>query len=200
MFDINRIVVLILIVALLYALYMYQQQLPLPFINNKNSNIQDKKTIKHSSESGDQDNRIDSDEPNEPNEPRNNYRVKKSKSRSRSRSQRVNANKEHSGLQRRSQDKSSSTNSRSRNRSSRSHSRHRNDNTDLISIDNISQVSLGSLLDVDSRQGGVYKKASELNSLDSGGTFGSLLNEDTEREGDRGEREGGRENENFFFQ
>ena len=193
MFDINRIVVLILIVALLYALYMYQQQLPLPFINNKNSNIQDKKTIKHSSESGDQDNRIDSDEPNEPNEPRNNDRVKKSKSRSRSRSQRVNTTKERRDLQRR-------NSSRPRNRSSRSHSRHRNDNTDLISIDNISQVSLGSLLDVDSRQGGVYKKASELNSLDSGGTFGSLLNEDTEREGDRGEREGGRENENFFFQ
>ena len=126
MFDINRIVILILICALLYALYMYQQQLPIiSFIGNK-----DKKAIKQE-------------------EPENSKK----------------------------QDR------RAKRKPTQIH-----DNTDLISIDNMSQVSLGSLLDLDDNARGErgYKKASELNSLESAGTFGSLLNEDEE-------------NENFFF-
>ncbi len=130
MFDINRIVILILICALLYALYMYQQQLPIiSFIGNK-----DKKAIKQE-------------------EPENSKK----------------------------QDR------RAKRKPTQIH-----DNTDLISIDNMSKESLGSLLDLDdnARGGGGgergYKKASELNSLESAGTFGSLLNEDEE-------------NENFFF-
>lgn len=60
---------------------------------------------------------------------------------------------------------------------------------DLISIDNVSQISIGSLLDVDTtynKKKGSYKKASIVDSLDSGNdSIASLLDDS---------------NESFFFQ
>jgi len=131
--DINRVVVLILIGALLLALYYHQFQ-SIPFITS------DKKAIEHD-------------------ESMNSASIDK---------------KTHKQSKR---DKDAKPTKRSK-----------DDKTDLISIDNMSQVSLGSLvdLDVESKDGRPYKKASELNSQESVGTFGSLMDGETE-------------NENFFF-
>ena len=130
--DINRVVVLILIGALLLALYYHQFQ-SIPFITG------DRKAIEH--EEG-----LDKVAPDK----------KPSKQPKRDKNVKSKGSKD--------------------------------DKTDLISIDNMSQVSLGSLvdLDVESKDGRPYKKASELNSLESAGTFGSLMDGETE-------------NENFFF-
>jgi len=132
-FDINRIVILILIGALLYALYMYQQQLPLPSIPFIS---QDKKTIKE-----------DETEPEKPATKSSTKRTKPAKTKKKV------------------------------------------SDDDLISEDNMSHISLGSLMDLDieTNEGRAYKKASELNSRASADTFGSLLNEESE-------------NEDFFFQ
>lgn len=132
--DINRVIVLILIGALLLALYYHQFQ-SIPFISSS-----DKKAIEHEE-----------------------------------------------GLDNAALNKKQSKQIK-RDKSTQQPKRAKDDKTDLISIDNMSQVSLGSLvdLDVESKDGKPYKKASELNSLESAGTFGSLMDGETE-------------NENFFF-
>ena len=135
-FDINRIVILILIGALLYALYMYQQQLPLPSIPFIG---QDKKTIK-------EDEAIPDKSETKPLDKSITKRKKPTKTK-----EKVN-------------------------------------DDDLISEDNMSHISLGSLMDLDieTNEGKAYKKASELKSRGSADTFGSLLNYT--------------DNEDFFFQ
>jgi hypothetical protein len=135
--DINRVIVLILIGALLLALYYHQFQ-SIPFISS------DRKAIEHDEGLSKRDENVTPDKKTskQPKRDKNAKQIKRSK----------------------------------------------DDKTDLISIDNMSQVSLGSLvdLDVESKDGRPYKKASELNSLESAGTFGSLMDGETE-------------NENFFF-
>ena len=137
MFDINRLVVLVLIMALLYALYFYQNKLP--FLSESSTPEEQKKAIEQAEP-------VAKSSPDKQPAPK---QTKPSKKKS------------------------------------------KNDKADLISIDNMSQVSLGSLLDLDvntndGRKG--YKKARELNSNESIGTYDSLLQADDESV-----------HQNFFF-
>ena len=142
-FDINRIVVLVLICALLYALYMYQQQISfpsIPFLNNKVEATEVSKQTKVINNKEEDDNN----------------KIKKSKHKTPIIKKR--------------------------------------DKTDLISIDNMSQISLGSLVDynesiednIKNKRKSTYKKALDTNSLETGNTLGSIIE--------------GTENEDFFFQ
>jgi hypothetical protein len=143
MLDINRFVILILIMILLYALYMYQQKMPsLPFFTQNNDVVKKRKKEKI-------------------------YTKARAKVTTNTKKKKKKETKHVKWLKKENKDK-----------------------TDLITIDNISQVSLGSLLDVDSdapHKNSVYKQAKE---LESNGTFGSLLNDSSDKS----------QEEDFFFQ
>ncbi len=131
MFDLNRIVIFLLLAALLYALYKYQQQI------NGISKVQSIHRRKR---------RL-------PRENRNiNHDVK----------------------------------AQPLPRQSREYKNRQEENNDTISVGNVSQLSLGSLLDVDGvDKEEIYKPASVLNSLESGNTM-SLMDGNSE--------------DSFFFQ
>jgi hypothetical protein len=169
--DINRIVVLILMGALMYALYTYQQELPnisIPFISNhfnngkinerpklKNKKKKSKKKVKYTEET-------DSEECFETEGSFHDHQNHK--------------HRKHSSKKKK----------KKLSKKSKKFKPAKEINFDLLSIDNISNASIGSLLEVDSEYNAMRNKRDQLSDGNSVGTgITDLIGDDDE--------------ENFFF-